>query len=81
MREKTIFATDAETGKVVDTAKAPVSCVNLLVGGRFDYADKEYVITWNDSVHIRATPLFCNTGLTSKEFKIDDVGLANIRDA
>lgn len=52
---------------------------NMLVGRKFTDNEKEYVITWNDHIHLRATPLDCKTGLTSKEFRVDDIGLINMR--
>ena len=52
---------------------------NILVGRRFINEGKEYVITWNDDTHLRATPLDCKTGLTSHEFRVDYIGLKNMR--
>ena len=43
---------------------------NELVGRYFMTDTREYVITWNDSSHIRATPLDCPTGLTSMPFSV-----------
>jgi len=44
-----------------------------LVGQEFTLKGRDYVVTWNTSRHIRATPLDCPTGLTSCEFMVDEL--------
>lgn len=45
---------------------------NELIGRYFkpDADGREFVITWNDGAHVRATPLDCETGLTSMPFSM-----------
>lgn len=43
---------------------------NELVGRYFKPDAREFIVTWNDKTHVRATPMDCPSGLTSMQFSL-----------